>query len=686
MRKFAFIPLFALFLGFSCLGFSACDNREMLTVDGYGIFVHKNGEDCTIVQLPMETLAQSVWEIPETLGKYTVVQVGDTTTRGFMFSPEEIIGSFGYIRKMIVPACVKNIRGDNLDDVLVFQTELSPSTLKLGDGYDTYNPWWQSPQEENNGETTYRYLTEENFDGDLIYIIEGETEQTATLLGALASGTLTVPQTFRGVPITKLADRAFYKGKYTSVTVEENIVELGTEVFALSDMTEIVLPSNCEEIPEKTFYDSVVKSVDIPSSVTRIGNNAFEYSALVEMNLPSSVTTIGEYAFASSNLTEITLPSSVVEVGRDAFAGTPLTFADLSQTQLTMVAPKMFSHCPLTDGVLLPDTVTSIQSCAFEYTDLTSFTFPTQLKKIYGEAFKNVQLSDIHLPDGLEEIEIGAFENNLALTELSLPDSCLDFDGIVIRGCTNLKTLHLGNVESFSYIPTELNLTKIAVSDSNQVLYVKEGILYRKNVNGTHSLIKCPQGTPCERIVLENCLLSSAAFYKHPTLKEITIIFSGSNYDIPPSAFYGCTALEKVVLPDVEGIIIKTNAFYQCVNLSEINTDKVTNFYAYSFEGCSSLQEVNLSSATIIDGRVFKDCDLREVHTYHVDRIGVNAFENNVNLERVTLENCQNISFDAFKGCKRLKYCSYGDATVDTNAFAGTPLSWKIGCKSFPWL
>ena len=45
MRKLGFIALLGLFLGFSCLGFSACDNREMLTVDGYGIFVHVNGEE-----------------------------------------------------------------------------------------------------------------------------------------------------------------------------------------------------------------------------------------------------------------------------------------------------------------------------------------------------------------------------------------------------------------------------------------------------------------------------------------------------------------------------------------------------------------------------------------------------------------------------------------------------------------
>ena len=118
------------------------------------------------------------------------------------------------------------------------------------------------------------------------------------------------------------------------------------------------------------------------------------------------------------------------------------------------------------------------------------------------------------------------------------------------------------------------------------------------------------------------------------------------------------------------------------MNLSEINTDNVSKFYSYSFMGCSSLKNIDLTSATVIDGCVFKDCDLREVHTYQLKRVGVNAFENNVNLKKVVLENCQTIGFDAFRGCKQLKSCSYGNATVEAGAFVGTPLVLN-GCQSF---
>lgn len=661
MKKLSLIILFALFLGFSCWGLSSCNEKAIVSVEGYGIYVHENGIDCSIVQFSEDVLAQSVWEIPEKLGKYTVVQVGDTISRGFMFSPEEIL-SFGRIRKIVVPASVKMIRGDGIQNVLIFQTELSPSHIELENiDYWGYSPsevhWWQSPQEDDG----YQYLTEENYEGNLVYIMEGEEgAETATLLAGLGDGELTVPQTFKGVPVTKLAYRAFYYGLYTSVTIGENIVDFGEQLFYNSRIQRVSLPMSCLEIPDEAFYGSELKSVEIPSSVTRIG----------------------EYAFSSTDLTEITLPSSIVAVDRYAFAGTLLNFADFSQTQLTMIAPAMFYHCPLTEGVQLPDAITSIQSNAFAYTGLTSFTFPAQLQEICAEAFRDVQLESVNLPDQIKRIELSAFLNNLALTDLHLPDSCVNFYGEAIRGCTNLKTLHLGNAKSFSSLPTELSLEQITVSESNQELYVKDGILYCRNPNGTSTLIKCPQGVACESIVLENCSLAYGAFYKHPTLKKITIIYSGSTYEIPGGAFYQCSALEKVVLPDVEGIIINSHAFYNCVKLSEINTGNVAKFYSYSFMGCSSLKNVALSSATVIDGCVFKDCDLREVHTYQLKRVGVNAFENNVNLQKVILENCQTIGFDAFRGCVRLKSCSYGKATVEAGAFVGTPLVIK-GCQSF---
>ena len=133
---------------------------------------------------------------------------------------------------------------------------------------------------------------------NLIYIMEGEVgQETATLLAGLGSGELTVPQTFKGVPVTKLSDYAFYKGLYTSVTIEENVVDYGEALFAYSSIENVSLPMSCQEIPDEAFYGSALKSIDIPSSVTGIGEYAFYRTALTEITLPSSIVEADRYAF-----------------------------------------------------------------------------------------------------------------------------------------------------------------------------------------------------------------------------------------------------------------------------------------------------------------------------------------------------------------------------------------------------
>ena len=685
MRRITLACLIALFAICSCAGLSSCKRREAIVIDGYRIYENDEDNTCTIVGLPSNICEQSTWSIPEKIGQYTVTQVGELSQGGFLALPQELITSFGHVRKMTIPASVKTIRAEYLDDVLIFETDVSPSNFQLYPEDVASDAWWLSPQEEVDAVVGYKYLTEENFIDNLVYIIEESEEESATLLCALGSGEVTIPQTFKGLPITKIAERAFYRGLYTSVTIEENIVEIGPEAFLSSKIGEVLLPANCEEIPQGMFQASALNSIDLPNSVKKIADSAFLGSNLTDISFPDALTTIGVGAFSNCWLTEVTLPASVTEIGNSAFQGCPLTFVDLSETKLTTISNSMFEKCPLTDRVILPDTITSIQSGAFSDTELTSFTFPLQLKEIEGYAFNRVQLKDINLPNQLESIGDNAFGYNLALTELRLPDSCLDFNGNAVSGCTNLKTLHLNNVESCSYIPNELNLTKFTVSDTNEVLYIKDDILYRKNANGTHRLIKCLEITPCESITLENCLISPAAFYDHPTLKEVTIIFQGFEYEVPNAAFYGCAALEKVVLPNVDKIEIGADAFLGCTSLSQINTEKVGTFGYSSFEKCSSLSEVDFTSATLIVSSAFNGCDLREVHTYHVARIGINAFANNVNLTKVTLENCYDVDARAFKDCKRLTSFSCDSAEIDEDAFDGTPLALTKGCKNPMW-
>jgi hypothetical protein len=98
-----------------------------------------------------------------------------------------------------------------------------------------------------------------------------------------SGGSLTIPGTINGFPVTGIADEAFL---------------------------------NCVS----------VTNVTIVSGVTHIGNSAFEAcTSLTGVTIPGSVATLGEYAFAATSLTSVTIPGSVTSIGADAFAATSLT-------------------------------------------------------------------------------------------------------------------------------------------------------------------------------------------------------------------------------------------------------------------------------------------------------------------------------------------------------------------------
>ena len=104
-----------------------------------------------------------------------------------MAAPQEMIASFGHVRKISIPSSVKTIRAEYLDSVLIFETEVSPSNFQLIPEETASNAWWLSPKEEEAGEIEYKYLTEENFAEDLVYIRKGMIPQRCYVLWGVAN-------------------------------------------------------------------------------------------------------------------------------------------------------------------------------------------------------------------------------------------------------------------------------------------------------------------------------------------------------------------------------------------------------------------------------------------------------------------------------------------------------------------
>ena len=125
-------------------------------------------------------------------------------------------------------------------------------------------------------------------------------------LSANASGAVSVPSEFNGIPVKR-------------ITAYPNQQVFG---WGNSTVTSLTIPTGVTQIDPYAFNRlQELASLTLPETLTNIGEGAFfDNWSLTNVVIPSSVTNIGMYAFRNSfNLKTITFGSGVTYIGSEAF-------------------------------------------------------------------------------------------------------------------------------------------------------------------------------------------------------------------------------------------------------------------------------------------------------------------------------------------------------------------------------
>ena len=155
------------------------------------------------------------------------------------------------------------------------------------------------------------------------------------------------------------------------------------------------------------------------------------------------------------------------------------------------------------------------------------------------------------------------------------------------------------------------------------------------------------------------------------------IEFDGDVTVIGGYAFYGCSSLASVTIPD-SVTTIGSWAFYYCSRLTSVTIgDSVTTIGEWAFAICSSLTSVTIpDSVTTIGDGAFWDCDSLTSVTIpdSVTTIGEWAFKDCSSLTSVTIgDSVTTIGEWAFKDCSSLTSITIPDSvtTIGERAFDG---------------
>ena len=242
--------------------------------------------------------------------------------------------------------------------------------------------------------------------------------------------------------VESIGNKVFYECTcLPSINIPSGVTSIGKNAFQdCSSLTSITIPASVESIkgnpllgcsslvsifvePGNTTYDSRdncnaiiqtkknqiitgCQNTVIPNSVTSIGSSAFKNcTGLTSIIIPNSVTSINASAFDHCS----GLSSIVVESGNATYDS-----RDNCNAIIETATNSLLVGCKNT---VIPNTVTSIEECAFEdCTGLTSITIPNSVTFIGECAFDGCTgLTSIIITAGVT-IEYGAFDECYALS------------------------------------------------------------------------------------------------------------------------------------------------------------------------------------------------------------------------------------------------------------------------------
>ena len=280
----------------------------------------------------------------------------------------------------------------------------------------------------------------------------------------------------------------------TNTTPEDESIPKGTNVeydatqggYVISDdpdsqetfSGELVIPAYINGIPvteidSSTFMrNTSITSVTIPSTVKTVGRSAFNRcSSITSINVDSESISASAF-FGTSSVEKIVIGPNVKTIGPMAFKCTnsadSVTLDLPEDGTLTTIDTEAFNGVNIVGELVIPDSVESIRSSAFNNTNITSVKLGSNVKDVSNNAFSNCEqlvsfdygnstvteiknscflgcsaLKEIILPETITIIRQNAFDGCVALNEIDIPSSVTQISSSAFKGCTGLTSVNI---------------------------------------------------------------------------------------------------------------------------------------------------------------------------------------------------------------------------------------------------
>ena len=244
---------------------------------------------------------------------------------------------------------------------------------------------------------------------------------------------LILPATYKGKPVTEIAENGFNTAKnLTSVTIPEGVKVIGDSAFAYCYLLgEITIPNSVTEIKSGAFYECTgMKSLTVGSGLEYVDAMAF-----VSCNIDTIIGGGERYYVSGSCLVDS--ESQVVVVGSNT---------SVIPEGITAIGKYAFSGRKALTQVALPESVTMIHHMAFyNCAKLENATLGNATEIGYKAFYKCEELKEINIPDTVTVIHPEAFHSCVSLTKIVIPDSVVTIGDSAFSNCGSVTEIVIGS-------------------------------------------------------------------------------------------------------------------------------------------------------------------------------------------------------------------------------------------------